>query len=121
MHYSIPALAGAASIAGSIKFGRWYLNRLDREQQNGPEEARRKIIASRRRAQGHLWLGGAVLATVFIFALALGAHRPAFGPKVALFFVLLGAAVIFCGFKSKSAYADVHRTSEQRSQPGHVP
>ena len=94
---------------GARKLGAWYLRRLDHKQQCGSPPERSRIAASRRRAQGHLWLGGAIFSALVIFALTFGVNRPAFSPPVALGLVLLAATCAMCVRNLSAAYRDARR------------
>lgn len=95
--------------AGARKLAGWYLRRLDHKQKCGSPPERSRIAASRRRAQGHLWLGGAIFSALFIFALAFGVNRPAFSPLIALGLALLVAACGMCVRNLSAAYRDARR------------
>jgi hypothetical protein len=92
--FSSPAIVAIAAVVGTPVLARLYLTRLDRRERFAPEKKRAAIAASRRRGRGHLWVGGAIVATIALFAVLLGTNRPAFGLLVALLVVALIAFVI---------------------------
>jgi len=71
-----------------------------------PEAKRLKVDASRRRAQGHLWLLGAFLATLMILAALFGAGRPPMSPQVGLGIALIAVIDAVCIPKLVMAYRD---------------
>jgi hypothetical protein len=86
-----------------------YLGRLDAKQANDPEAERRAIAASRRRAQGHLWLLGVLMTSLFVLGLLFGVEHPPVDPKRLLLVGGLAIADAFCFHKMVAAYGDARR------------
>jgi uncharacterized membrane protein len=103
MDLSLAALATVGFLVATRLLARLYLTRLDQKQETGTPRERSSIAASRDRAQGHLWVGGAILAGIVIFALLAGINRPDFGLDTALAVALLfafGAVAVGAAIRS---------------------
>jgi hypothetical protein len=106
MEISLLGLAVIGVLLLGHRLGRLYLERLDQRERSGPAEQRATITASRRRAQGHLWIGAALLATIALLAILLGADRPELGPGVALPSLGLLAVAVAATWMAARAYRD---------------
>ncbi len=109
MDFSLPHILILLGVTAAIRLATFYLGRLDREEADAPEAKGRAIAASRRRAQGHLWLLGALIALLVAFVLLAGVNRPTFGPLIALLVLGLLGAVALCFGRMLSAYRDARR------------
>jgi hypothetical protein len=108
MHFSVLRLAVAAGITAAIRLATLYLRRLDAREMEGPASERRAIAASRRRAQGHLWLLAALTASLIAFVLLFGADRLPLAPTLLLVAAIAVADAFFLR-KMASAYGDARR------------
>lgn len=89
MDSTLAALAIFGFLVAIRRLPRLYLIRLDRKQETATPRERSAIAASRNRAQGHIWVGGAILAGITIFALLAAVNRLSFGFDTALAVALL--------------------------------
>lgn len=105
--FSTERIAIAAFFLVGGRLAVLYLRRLDAKQANDPAAERRAIAASRRRAQGHMWLVGVILAAPFAVLLPFSDGPP---PPVAILISLaLAAFVVLCIWRMLRAYGDARR------------
>jgi hypothetical protein len=108
MHFSPLRLAVAAGVTAAFRLATLYLRRLDAKETEGPASERRAIAASRRRAQGHLWLLAALIASLLAFVLLFGANHLPLAPTLLLVLAIAVADAFFLR-KMASAYGDARR------------
>ncbi len=109
MDFSYPHILILFGVTAAIRLATFYLGRLDREEADAPEAKGRAIAASRRRAQGHLWLLGALIALLIVFVLLAGLNRPGFGPGIALLALGLLVGAGLCVDRMVRAYREARR------------
>jgi len=109
MDFSLSHVLTVVGVGIAIRLATLYLGRLDREEEDAPEAKRRAIAASRRRAQGHLWLLGALMSLLTAFVLLAAVNRPDFGPLILLLAVGLLAAAAICATRMVKAYRDARQ------------
>lgn len=105
MHLSPARLIVAFALSAAIRLATLYLKRLDAKEESGPPAERAAIRASRRRAQGHLWLLGALMSSIAIFVLLFGVNRPGLGLGIVAGVTALALVDTFCIRKMLNAYA----------------
>lgn len=105
--FSTPRIAIAAFFAIGGRLAVLYLRRLDAKQASDPVAERRAIAASRRRAQGHMWLVGVILATPFAVLLPASDGPPL--PLAIAISLALTAFVALCAWQMLRAYAEAKR------------
>ncbi len=97
-------------IAGRL--GVLYMRRLDAKQAGDLPAKRRAIAASRRRAQGHMWFVGVILAAPFAVLLPVS-DGPPLSIAIAVSLVLTGF-VALCIWRMLRAYGDARRIAAAR-------
>jgi hypothetical protein len=109
MGFSLSHVLILVGVTAAVRLATLYLRRLDREEADAPEAKRKAIAASRRRAQGHLWFLGALMALLIAMVLLVGANRPSFGLGIALLTLGLLVAAGLCAARMVRAYRDARR------------
>jgi hypothetical protein len=109
MHVSLERLVCVAFFVGGFRLWRLYLTRLDVKEAEGPPSEQEAIAASRRRAQGHLWVLGVVMASIFVFGILFGVNRPPLEPKTLLLVTAIAVVDAFFFHKALAAYEDAKR------------
>ena len=107
MDFSLSQVLIVIGVSVSFRLAVLYLDRLDQKEVGDPEAERRAIAASRRRAQGHLWLLGALMTSLFLLAF-LFSGRPLETPRL-LVIIGLALADAICFRGMVGAYKDARR------------
>jgi hypothetical protein len=109
MHVSLERLAYVTFFVGGFRLWRLYLTRLDAKEAEGTPSEQEAITASRRRAQGHLWVLGVVMASLFVFGLLFGVDHPPREAKTLLLVTAIAVTDAFFFHKALGAYEDAKR------------
>jgi len=104
------ALAAVFVIGGRLAIA--YLGRLDKRGATSPAAERAAIAASRRRAHGHLWLLGSLLAGLLALIFMLGPDRLSAAARIGLFLVSATTAWL-CGRRAARVYGDARRLNAE--------
>jgi hypothetical protein len=110
-------LAALSHILLWVTAGFWLLNvglgHISGRDAEPTEARRRAIAASRLRTKGHLWLLGALISLLVVFALLARPERPAFGHGLTVLIVGFTGAMAFCASRMVKAYRDAGRARHQ--------
>jgi hypothetical protein len=92
-----------------------YLGRLDSREADDPAGEGRAIAASRRRAQGHLWLLGVLMASISAPLVLFGVEQSPIDAWKLLAAGALATAAALCFHRMLAAYRDARRILSARS------